>query len=258
METTEPPPCPVIDFATYAARRRRALEPDIYAADVRDALLDDVRDELLDDLATWPPVFQRRLRAGIERQTRETDPAMWLERSFHRDRAAGHAAGDGLGRWTFDLDGFLGVCLHRLRKAAAAVRAATTRRSRARCRRSLADCKADLLELLWQHGQPRIDRTVQAAHAVAYARAECDSLAAAIRAARGDSFYYATRLVENRTLEGARKGRPLSERTRCEFRRRVVKAERDMAEHTARRVLLLELLDDVPALVRELTGCRRG
>ncbi len=54
METTEPPPCPVIDFAAYAARHPRREpepepEPDTYAAAVRDALLDDVRDELLVD-----------------------------------------------------------------------------------------------------------------------------------------------------------------------------------------------------------------
>ncbi len=44
METTEPPPCPVIDFAAYAARHPRREpepEPDNYAAAVRDELLVD-------------------------------------------------------------------------------------------------------------------------------------------------------------------------------------------------------------------------
>ena len=252
METTEPTPCQVIDFATYAARRPRCEpKPDTYA--------DDVRAELLDDLAAWPPVFQRRLRAGVEEQTREVDPTWWFVRRFCRGRAVANTAGTGRSApWNFNFDRRLAYRLSQLRRAAAEVRAATTRRSRAHRRRTLATCKANLLELLWLHGQPRIDRAVQAANAVAFAREECEYLGIAVQRARADAAEHTERLVENRYLKGARKGHPLSEPTRRGFRRCVAKAQRDMAEHTARRALLLELLDDVPALVRELTGCRRG
>ena len=255
----------IIDFATYAERRalgqlKPQPKPKPEPEDRPYHL--EVRARMLADLATWPAAFRRRVREEIEWRTQDDNFAEDQERALDRARAPEPDptdmeafSGCGCGCWGFHSE--LASELKGLRRAVADYRSVRTPRTRAERKRTIDREKTDVLECLWLHGRRKIDRKALAEHAIEEGRREIGRNESSLERAQGYLAYYRERLKSNRYLKGPKKGRPLSPQTRYGFRLRARNARTEIPSHRARIRQLRRLLKNVPALVREYTGCER-
>lgn len=243
----------IIDFAAYAARRALGqLRPQPKPEPEDQPYHLWVRARMLADLATWPSAFQRRLGGRIERHTSDTFSAKCFEWDLDRKRAPESDPTDEAA-----FHGELSIELKMLRRDSAEVRSARTSRARAEREGDVDRDKTRVLNSLWLHGHRKVDRRALAEYAVEAARRATAGNKSALEGAEEELAYYRERLKSNRYLRGRKKGRPLSPQTRRGFRLKIGNARAAIPLCRARLRQLRRLLKDVPALVREYTGCER-
>ncbi len=243
---------------------REAFDRDFRAAVYR---------ELSADLATWPAAFRRRLGGGSLRERLDWNPGhseRWNWQRFQDGRRLGVHEDSPEQSCRCGCRGFNGEFVDRLRWLRDTAREARQARAKAlhaprskavlaRRRERIERHKSELLELLWLHGQRKIDRAQLRQHAAEHIRAELADTQRAIAEAPANTREYRARLRENRSYN--RSGvtdRPLSPQRRREFERAIAETQANVPKWRARVAELEALLADPHALAREWTGCERA
>jgi hypothetical protein len=232
--------------------------------DARPAETAAIRAQLFRQLFGWPNAYCRRLAPwirGLHDDERFTNnAARTLERfEVARNGEPGEFGPSGCACGCFGGNEALARRLAEVRRRAVWLREAKQPANRARQRELVDETKTSVLTYLWCAGQRKIDRVALGQHAVDAAKHELETLADRIDGDQKQIAYLRERLRDGVYIgNGRKKGQPLSRRTREDFERGIENSKASITKNTARMEALGAMLrDDVPALVREFTGCAR-